>query len=159
MSKAFTKEDDGAALPAFRSRFAPVPVGQRNLITPAGAARLKAELAELRAELARTSGVPETQQKLRRLTADDLARRLETLEVVEPAAASRVGFGSTVEVRDGEGETKLYVVVGLDEIDAASGRVSWTSPLGRALRDRRVGDVVRLETPKGEIDLEVLRIS
>jgi transcription elongation factor GreB len=63
-----------------------------------------------------------------------------------------------VEVEDEDGVRKTYVLVGPDEADPASGRISFKAPLGRALMKRRVGDVVTVVRPAGEVDLEILNI-
>ena len=75
-----------------------------------------------------------------------LQRRLKDVEIVEPSAqrdTGRVFFGATVEVEDEEGETFTYTIVGVDEVEAGSGRISWQSPIGRALLGKRTGDSVK----------------
>jgi transcription elongation factor GreB len=69
-----------------------------------------------------------------------------------------VVFGATVTVRDENDRERRYRLVGRDEADAAKGDLSWLSPLGGALLHARAGDLVTLHSPRGEEDLEILRI-
>ena len=94
-----------------------------------------------------------------------LTKRLETATVVGPAdrdgsEADRVFFGATVVVQDDEAARAMtYQIVGADEIDLAKGRISYRSPLGRALLKRQVGDTVVFKKPSGEAELTVVSIS
>ena len=69
-----------------------------------------------------------------------------------------VFFGATVRVRDGAGRERSVSIVGMDEVDPARGRVSWISPIARALLKAREGDTVSLRTPAGVYDLEIEEI-
>lgn len=181
MSKAFTREDDGdeAAEDAAESAGAPVPSGSRNYMTPRGAERMRDELhnllhterpkvVETVAWAASNGDRSENADYIygkRRLREIDrrirfLQGRLDSTVVVDPAAqtADRVLFGATVTVRDEEDRERTYLIVGIDETDAKRGRVSWISPIGKALLQARVGDFVLLKTPKGEEELEIMRI-
>lgn len=184
MSKAFTKEDapevDAAdANDGDDAELAAIPQGARNYMTPAGNARLKAELKKLlyeeRPELVRTvqwaAGNGDRSENgdyiygKRRLREIDrrirfLTRRLEASEVVDPARqpTGRVLFGATVEYANEEGARKRVRIVGIDETDVARGEVSWISPIARALLNHVVGGVVTFRSPKGEEELEVLAI-
>lgn len=184
MSKAFTKESDGddsedegadASVPA-------LPAGAKNYMTPSGAAKLKAELRKLlyteRPELVRIVGwaagngdrsengdyiygkrrLREIDRRIRFLT-----KRLEAAEVVDPGrqTADRVLFGARVMVEDEAGRRRQYQIVGVDETDVRHGqipRISWISPLARALLNAKQGDVVTLRTPKGPPEGEELEI-
>jgi transcription elongation factor GreB len=178
MSKAFTKEDsapdDDQENPELQ-----IPRGSKNYITPAGAERLKAELKRLltidRPELvkvvqwAASNGdrsengdylygkrkLREYDRRIRFLT-----KRIESFEIVDPSQvkADKVLFGATITVENEEGAKKTYQIVGIDETDPNAGKVSWISPIARALMNARVGDVVTLRTPGGDKDLEVLKI-
>ncbi len=90
-----------------------------------------------------------------------LTKRLDSAEVVagERAATDRVHFGALVEVEDENGKRQSYVLVGPDEADPAARKISYQAPLGRALLKRRVGDVVTVRRPAGEIDVEILSVS
>ena len=177
MSKAFTREGD-----AVEEELAPelhIPRGQRNYITPAGFARLNSELKALveveRPELVKTVawaasngdrsenadyiyGKKRLREIERRIRF--LIKRLEIAEVVDPrdSEQERAFFGATVSYRDSRGAEHTVSIVGTDEVDPARGRVSWVSPIARALLKSREGDAVTLSTPAGDESLEVLRI-
>jgi transcription elongation factor GreB len=89
-----------------------------------------------------------------------LMKRLEIAEVVDPRDVDheRVFFGATVTYSDPHGDTRTVSIVGTDEVDPSRGRVSWISPVARALLKAREGDTVVLRTPNGPEDLEVLEI-
>lgn len=93
-----------------------------------------------------------------------LTKRLETATVVGPAdregsALDRVFFGATVGIEDEDGKEIRYEIVGADEIDLAKGRISYRSPLGRALLKRQVGDTVVFKKPSGEAELTIVSIT
>jgi len=89
-----------------------------------------------------------------------LTKRLDSAVVVEQQEGDHdvVRFGAQVEVRDENGKCSSYLLVGPDEADPAQGRLSFQSPLGRALLKRRVGDSVLVQRPAGEIEIEILSI-
>lgn len=131
MSKAFTKDDDGAPEAPLQRRGLPVPVP--NLVTAAGLAALRAELA---------SSPPEERAR-------ELADHLATAETVTPEDRDVVGFGAAVTVEDEEGQRARYRLVGAIESSPRDGAISWQSPVARSLMDARVGDTVVL--PRGEV--------
>jgi transcription elongation factor GreB len=91
-----------------------------------------------------------------------LTKRLESAEVVPVERAERpdeVRFGATVEVVDENGKRSRYLIVGPDEADPGSGRISFQSPLGKSLMKRRVGDVISVHRPLGEIEVEILTVA
>ncbi len=180
MSKAFTKETDadedddtGAATP--------LPAGGKNYITPQGYARLRAELLELMdvdrpkvveaVHWAAKNGdrsengdyiygkkrLREIDRRIRFLT-----KRLEIAEVTDPSVhhgSDQVFFGATVRYEDEAGNERSVTIMGIDEADSAQSQVSWISPIARALLKAREGDVVKLATPGGVHDVEVLAVS
>ncbi|MGH6718339.1 MAG: transcription elongation factor GreA [Alphaproteobacteria bacterium] len=86
---------------------------------------------------------------------------LGTADIIDPASLSgdRVQFGARVEVVDGEtGQKSAYILVGEHESDAANGLISFKSPIARALIGKTIGDVVEVQTPRGERELEVVSI-
>jgi transcription elongation factor GreB len=90
-----------------------------------------------------------------------LSRRMKDARVVDPAAQperGRVWFGATVTLADEDDQRRIVTLVGEDETDAAAGRISWSSPVGRAIRGAAVGDVRRVALPAGERELEVVAI-
>ena len=178
MSKAFTRESDEAeedeAAPEVEQ-----PQGVKNYITPAGYARMHAELKQLldveRPETVRVVhwaasngdrsengdyiyGKKRLREIDRRIRF--LIKRLEIAEVVDSRGQEqeRVFFGATVRVRDGAGGVRSVSIVGMDEVDPARGRVSWVSPIARALLKAREGDTVSLRTPSGVEELEIEEI-
>src|SRR6188474_3055709 len=89
-----------------------------------------------------------------------ITKRLDSAVVVKQESAhAEVRFGATVEVEDENGKQSRYLVVGPDEAAPAEGRISFQSPLGRALMKRKVGDVVSVVRPAGEIEIEIKAIS
>ena len=88
-----------------------------------------------------------------------LTKRLDVLEVVpQPSTSDRVRLLSWITVEDGEGEERIYRVVGADETDARAGWISWKSPVGRALLGKQLDDEVSIETPGGLVELTVSEI-
>jgi transcription elongation factor GreB len=179
MSKAFTKETDGdddeeLGLPA-------LPSGARNYMTPAGYARLRAELFTLMDDerpkvveivhWAASNGdrsengdylygkkrLREIDRRIRFLT-----QRLEIAEVVDPMVhhgSDQVYFGATVTYAEASGTERTVTILGIDEADSLQGQVSWVSPIARTLLKARQGDELKLVTPSGVIDIEVLQVS
>jgi transcription elongation factor GreB len=72
--------------------------------------------------------------------------------------ADQVFFGATVTYADRSGRERTVSIVGVDEVDPARGRVSWISPVAKALLKARAGDTVRVQTPAGAAEIEVLEI-
>ncbi len=181
MSKAFTKETDGADDDDqdLESSAPAVPAGSKNYMTPAGNAKLRAELRNLldvvRPEVTATvqwaASLGDRSENAdyiygkRRLREIDrrirfLTKRLESAEIVDPAEQSsdQVRFGATVTVRYESGEERTFSIVGIDETEIKRGRISWISPIGRALLNSRVGDLISFRSPKGEEELEILSL-
>jgi len=178
VSKAFTREgegdeDDGGEIDAR------LP-GGKNYITQAGFDALRDELRQLRhverpkvvevVSWAAGNGdrsengdylygkkrLREIDRRIRFLT-----KRIEIAEIVDPALQKnrdQVFFGATVLYVNGRGEEHRVTIVGADESDSDRGRISWLSPVARALIKAYEGDVVELRTPAGRESLEVLEI-
>jgi transcription elongation factor GreB len=178
MSKAFVKENGHEAEPS-EPDAAALPPGGKNYITPAGFARLKAELARLveteRPEVVKTvawaASLGDRSENAdyiygkRRLREIDrrvrfLIKRLESAEVVHSSGreTDQVFFGATVKVLSKDGAREV-TIVGVDEVDAAHGRVSWMSPVAKALIKARVGDTVVVRAPGGDERLEILEVA
>ena len=92
-----------------------------------------------------------------------IQKRLDSCEVVRPSSGgdsplNSVRFGATVRVQAEDAQQREYTLVGPDESEPSSGRISFQSPIGRALLKKRVGDVVQVQRPAGEIELEILEI-
>src|SRR5688572_10899230 len=179
MNKAFTKESDtddeeyGASLPS-------IPAGTRNYMTPGGFARLRAELLQLMDEerpkvveavhwAAKNGDRSENGDYLygkKRLREIDrrirfLTKRLEIAEVTDPSVhhgQDQIFFGATVTYADETGEERTVTILGIDEAESSQHQVSWISPIARALLKAREGDVVKLVTPGGVHEIEVLEV-
>jgi transcription elongation factor GreB len=179
MNKAFVKESDGddddeGGLP-------PIPPGAKNYITPQGYQRIREELLQLidteRPEVvkivhwAASNGdrsengdyiygkrrLREIDRRIRFLT-----KRLDLAEVVDPSihhGSDQVFFGATVTYLNGTGSEQSITIVGIDELDPLKGKISWVSPVARALTKSREGDVVTLTTPAGIDELEILSVT
>jgi len=177
MSKAFVKED--AELPQEQADAQALAPSGKNYISPAGFARLKAELRSLvereRPEVVKTvawaASLGDRSENAdyiygkRRLREIDrrvrfLVKRLEAAEVVNSSGrgADQIFFGARVKIKAGNG-VKEITILGQDEVDPARGIVSWVSPIARALLKAREGDSVTLRTPAGEETLEILEVS
>ncbi len=89
-----------------------------------------------------------------------LTRRLEKAVVVEPRtdAKGRIFFGAIVEVEDEDCVKATYQIVGEDEIDLKIGRISWRSPLGRALLGKKEDDTIVFRKPSGEVEMTILAV-
>ena len=181
MSKAFTKEtdqddDDEAAALALA-----IPAGSKNYITPAGYQRIKDELLQLidvdRPEVVRivhwaaSNGdrsengdyiygkrrLREIDRRIRFLT-----KRMDSAAIVDPSVhhgSDQIFFGATVKYCNGAGQEHTVTIVGIDELDPLNGKISWVSPVARAMTRAREGDLVTLQTPLGAEELELLQVS
>ncbi len=180
MNKAFVKEGDGDEDDDLGAGLPPIPAGAKNYITPQGYQRIRDELLQLidveRPEVvkvvhwAASNGdrsengdyiygkrrLREIDRRIRFLT-----KRLDLAEVVDPSlhhGSDQVFFGATVAYVNGAGEAHTVTIVGIDELDPLRGKISWVSPVARALTKAREGDVVTLQTPAGEDELEVVSV-
>jgi transcription elongation factor GreB len=180
MSKAFTKETDADDDDGEGGGPPPLPAGTKNYMTPQGYQRLRAELLQLiddeRPKMVETVSwaakngdrsengdylygkkrLREIDRRIRFLT-----KRLEIAEVTDPSVhhgSDQVFFGATVTYADGAGRERTITILGIDEADSAQAQVSWISPIARALLKAREGDVVKLVTPLGAEEIEVLAV-
>lgn len=180
MNKAFVKEsdadedDDIGGLP-------PIPPGAKNYITPQGYQCIREELLQLidveRPEVVRVvhwaasngdrSENGDYIYGKRRLREIDrrirfLTKRLDLAEVVDPSVhhgSDQVFFGATVTYVNAAGDEQTIRIVGIDELDPLHGKISWVSPVARALTKAKEGDVITLRTPAGDDELEILRVT
>lgn len=88
-----------------------------------------------------------------------LGKCLDAAVVVNPETIESevIKFGATVTVEENESE-KIYRIVGKDEIDLNQNKISWKSPIGKALMGKEEGDVAEVRTPKGIKELEIIKI-
>ncbi len=181
MNKAFVREDEGQdedeeVAPALR-----LPAGSKNYMTRRGYEVLRAELDQLvRTERPKiveivswAAGNGDRSENgdyiygKKRLREIDrrirfLIKRIESAEVVDPErqqGLERVFFGATVTICDVESEDEqTWQIVGVDEANASEGRISWISPLARALLKAREGDAVRFMSPAGQREIEIVEV-
>jgi transcription elongation factor GreB len=175
MSKAFTKETDDIEDDAD----APGPSG-KNYMTPQSFATLKTEYDHLHgterpkmvdvvswaASNGDRSENADYHYGKKRLREIDrrlryIGKRLQSAVVVDPVVQpnkTQIFFGATVTYVDDQDRERTIVIVGEDEADITVGKVSWISPIARAVMRARVGDVLPLQSPAGLQEIEVLRI-
>lgn len=168
-----TDDDDDDEAP-------PLPGGARNYMTPTGHARLRAELHQLmrverpamveivswaagNGDRSENGDYLYGKKRLREIDrrARFLGKRLEIAEVVDPAGQTNRGqvfFGATVTYVDERDTERTVTILGVDEADISRGEVSLHSPIARALLRARVGEAVRMQTPSGWEEVEVLAI-
>lgn len=179
MSKAFTKETDGAD-DEDRDEIDALPAGVKNYMTPQGYETLASELRFLLREerpriteivswaagngdrsengdyLYNKKRLREIDRRIRYLT-----KRTEDAEVVDPKkqqGLDRVFFGATVTYAREDGTELTVKLVGVDEADMTHGKINWQSPVGRALMKGQVGDEVTVRTDAGAEVIEILDI-
>lgn len=181
MNKAFVKENDGDDEDEQLSPSLRLPPGSKNYMTRRGYEALRTELDLLvrieRPKLVETvawaAGNGDRSENgdyiygKKRLREIDrrirfLIKRIENADVVDPErqqGLDQVFFGATVSFCDLDTEEEqTWQIVGVDEADASQGRISWISPLARALLKAKEGDVVRFMSPAGPRELEVLEV-
>jgi transcription elongation factor GreB len=165
VSKAFTK-DDAADDPVVVPLRPPLPSGVVNYVTPRGLEALRAEQERRNADRAILEATPVDAERTRALAISraqlrEIDERIASAVVVDPRSQPKdeVRFGARVTVRGETGEGRRYESVGIDEADAAHGRVAFVAPIARALLGKSVGDVAVLRTPRGNEELEVVAIT
>jgi transcription elongation factor GreB len=150
-----------------------------NYITPKGLEKLKDELRQLiqveRPQLVKTVAWAASngdrsenadyiygKRRLREIDKRSgfLTRKIEEAQVVDPKSlkGDKVVFGATVTLLDEDGDKKTYQIVGEDEIQAETGRISWRSPVAKALIGRKQGDEVVIRRPAGEWVVEIEKV-
>ena len=178
MNKAFTQDsdaggDDDPTLPSF-------PSGGKNYVTPQGYVFIRTELLHLidieRPKIvdvvhwAASNGdrsengdyiygkkrLREIDRRIRFLT-----KRLEIMVIVDPSVhhgCEQIFFGATVTYIDDAGVVRTVTIVGIDEVDSSQAQVTWVSPIARTLLKNRAGDVLRLVTPAGLVEIEITHV-
>ena len=162
MSQAFVREPDGDAVADDQPE---LPISPHpNYVTPGGLDLLKASLVDLQEQ----QGEIDDEALVNKLHLSQIMREIRYYEArikqairVDPAAqpTGEVSFGAAVTVEDEDGNSRTYRIVGEDEADPDQGKVSWVSPLAKALIDARAGDLVLWERPTGAVELEIISIS
>jgi transcription elongation factor GreB len=164
MSRAFVKEADGEQpgeeLPERPQ--SPHP----NYVTASGLKALQEHLAKLQEERRHLTeaGEPEMLGKEHlKLVERDIRyfqERIERAVLIDPDSQppDRIGFGAIVETVDDNAEKRKFRIVGEDEADPKHSRISWVSPLAKALNGAAVADTVVWKRPTGDLSLEILSI-
>jgi transcription elongation factor GreB len=162
MNRAFVKDPDDAGRPEELPERPQSP--HPNYVTPAGLRQLQQAVAELTAcrDRLRADGKLAIPQELATVQRDlrYYEERLRRAVPVDPAGKplDRVRFGVTVDVAGEDGAIETYTLVGEDEADPASGKVSWVSPLAEALLNAQPGEEVVWRRPAGKKQLEIVAI-
>lgn len=154
---------------------------EKNYLTPDGHRRLQAELKHLTAEerpevvdvvawVASNGDRSENGDYIygkKRLREIDrrirfLIKRLDIAEVVDPDAQTnrdQIFFGATIDYVDENDTERRVKIVGVDEVRHEDGEISWRSPVAKALLGKKIGDVAMVQTPDGEMEIEVMAVS
>lgn len=178
MSKAFTKESDDDAEEPIRPEGTPSIL--KNYVTPHGFALLQDELQHLlrkeRPSVVETvrwaAGNGDRSENgdyiygKRRLREIDrrvryLTKQIDKAEVVDPKkqqSLTQVFFGATLTYEQKDGDKKTVKIVGIDEADLTQNKISWTSPIAKALMKSRAGDTIEFRTPAGVESVKVLSV-
>jgi transcription elongation factor GreB len=175
------KHDDDDDVDQPGSALLKIPPGAKNYITVQGYALMKAELLEL-IDVARPEVVKIVSWAAsngdrsengdyiygkRRLREIDrrirfLTKRLDLAEVVDPRVhhgSDQVFFGATIKYENKAGLEYEVTIVGVDEIDPLRGKISWVSPMARALNKAHEGDTITLQTPAGLDEITLLEVT
>jgi transcription elongation factor GreB len=181
MNKAFVKENEQSEDDDQENAVPAIPVGAKNYMTPDGHQAMKTEFLRLidvdRPEVvsivswaASNGDRSENGDYIygkRRLREIDrrlrfLSKRLDIAEVVDPRVhhgSDQIFFGATVVYENHLGEEVTVTIVGVDEFDPLHGKISWVSPVARALTKSKIGDTVSLQTPLGMDELTILDVT
>ena len=162
MSRAFVKESDedlaSAELPERPLSAAP------NYVTARGFKALRTRLKELHAERTRLTAAADSMatQRLLEVKRDIryFSAQIDRAQLVDAHGQPRdqAHFGSHVTIRDEHGKDHVFHLVGDDEADVAAGRISWASPLAKAMLGARVSDTVKWQRPAGAAEVEIVAI-
>lgn len=165
MSRGFIKEDDQEEVPIVPQR-AFLPDGVPNFVTTSGMEQLLAEKQMLIREREDLSIANENE---RRIAVNFINAKLSLLNdriaearVVDPTGESQdeIRFGARVTLRnEGSGKIQVFQIVGVDEAEIAKGKISFLSPLAKALINKKSGNRVTLKQEKGEVVFEIMDIS
>lgn len=163
MSRAFVKEaDEDSAAAELPER----PLSDHpNYVSPRGHEMLQVRVRELLESRDRLKAEddPMAKQRLAEVKRDlrYYQAQLERAQVVDPAGQPHheVHFGATVIILDEDGKRQVFHIVGDDEADVASHRISWATPLARAILGAKIGDTVKWQRPAGSTEIEIVAIS
>ena len=181
MSKAFTKESDGEDEDDLPEETGGLPISAKNYMTPQGFARMREELDALmrkeRPEVVKVVSWAASngdrsengdyiygKKRLREIDrrVRYLSKRLANAEIVDAAKrpkTEQVFFGATVTYANGKGDERTIKIVGVDDVELDKGHVSWISPIAKALLRSEEGDVVKMRTPAGVEEIEIVKVT
>ena len=181
MNKAFVKENEGEEDAGDGGNVPALPLDVNNYMTPQGHRRMREEFEHLikverpaivqvvswaagNGDRSENGDYIYGKKRLREIDKRIrfLGKRLDSAVVVDTALQAgqeQVYFGATVTICDSDGEEAIYRIVGMDEANAGEGRISWISPLARALMKAREGDLIRFESPAGMREIEIIEVS
>jgi transcription elongation factor GreB len=178
LSKVVTQESedpesDEVQLPS-------LPLGVKNYVTPQGYARIRGELLNLidverpkvvdivhwaasNGDRSENGDYIYGKKRLREIDRQIwfFTKRLEIAEIIDPSVhfgRDQIFFGATVTYADATGQEKILTILGVDEADSSIAQVSWISPIARTLLRARVGDFLKVMTPVGTTEIEVLKV-
>jgi transcription elongation factor GreB len=178
MNKALSQESEDPE--SDEVRVPSLPLGVKNYITPQGYARIRGELLNLidverpkvveivhwaasNGDRSENGDYIYGKKRLREIDRQIwfFTKRLEIAEVIDPSVhmgRDQVFFGATVTYSDAAGLEKTITILGIDEADSSIAQVSWVAPIARTLLKARVGDVLKMMTPAGLTEIEVLKV-
>jgi transcription elongation factor GreB len=164
MSRGFVKEDDQEEVPLVPPR-ADLPAGTENFVTENG---MKALLAEKENLLAQQEKLDASQEKEYRIAFNHinaklqlLSERIASAKIIDSSKLPQdeVHFGATVTFKNSEKKTQTFQIVGVDEANVSKGKISFTTPLAKALMLKKVGEKATLKLADRENIFEILEIN
>ena len=165
MSRGFVKEDDQEEVPMVPQR-AYLPPGVSNFVTPAGMDQLLSEREMLMQEEENLSIANENEKRIAlnfiNAKLQLLSNRIAEARVVDlkEQPQNEIRFGARVTLKtEGSGNIQMFQIVGVDEATIAKGKISFISPLAKALINKKVGDRITLKRDREDVVYEVMDIS
>lgn len=165
MSRGFVKEDDQEEVPILPHR-AYLPEGVTNFVTPSGMDQLLAEKQMLIHEKDNLSSTSENEERISlnyiNAKLQLLNNRIAEARVVDlkEQPQNEIRFGAMVTLKtEVSGNIQIFQIVGVDEADIAKGKISFISPLAKALINKKVGDRITLKRDKEDIVFEILDVA
>jgi len=165
VSRGFVKEDDQEEVPMVPQR-AFLPDGVPNFVTPAGMEQL---LAEKQALVLDRETISTENENERRIAVNFINAKLQLLEsriadarIIDPEGQppDEVRFGATVTLNIvATTRIQVFQIVGVDEADISKGKISFLSPLAKALINKKTGEKISLKPDKGEAVFEIVKIA
>lgn len=166
MSRAFVKELDGDQADDELPELPQSP--HTNYVTPNGLAQLKTRLSDLQQkhavlktlkessdDMSAKLELPQVDREIRYV--DERIKRAVLVNVAEQST-DKVAFGASVTVIDENDNTQLFTIVGEDEADVKNHKVSWVSPIAKALLGKQINEMAIWQRPIGNLELEIIAI-